>query len=98
MSLPVFLRPEAEDDLVAAKAWYGGQRGPLGDDFLDEVSAALQRIGDMPQMYDIEWRDVRPVRIRRFPYVIYYRILPARVEVLAVLHGRQDPAAWQSRA
>lgn len=44
------------------------------------------------------WKDVRFCRTRRFPYVVYYRVKADRVEVLAVLHGRRDPADWKRRA
>ncbi len=35
--------------------------------------------------------------VRRFPYVVYYRIQGGRVSILAIQHGARDPSAWQSR-
>jgi hypothetical protein len=43
-------------------------------------------------------QDVRAVRLRRFPFVVYYVVLADRAEVLAVMHGSRDESAWQSRA
>lgn len=97
MSLPVILRPEAEQDVESTRDWYEQQAG-LGQAFLDRVSDALDRIGAMPEMYAVVWQDVRACRLRRFPFVVYYRVLADRVEVLAVLHGSRDASAWQSRA
>ena len=37
MILEVRLRPEAEQDLADASAWYEEQRQGLGHEFLDEV-------------------------------------------------------------
>lgn len=78
--------------------WYESQRQGLGDEFSTEAHAALRRVGAMPEAFAINWRDVRAHLLRRFPYVVYYRVLPDRVEVLAILHGRRDPSTWRSRA
>ncbi|MBI4756879.1 MAG: hypothetical protein HY778_15970 [Betaproteobacteria bacterium] len=32
--------------------------------------------------------------ISRFPYLVFYLAEPARVVVLAVLHGSRSPDAW----
>ena len=47
-SLPVVLRPEAEHDLLTAHVWYEGQRAGLGDEFTEQVTAALERVAEMP--------------------------------------------------
>ena len=52
----------------------------------------------MPELYAVTFRGVRPAKLRRFPYVMYYRMLADRIEVLAVLHGSRNPRVWQSRA
>jgi plasmid stabilization system protein ParE len=98
MSLPVILRPEASDDVLSARDWYDRQRPGLGDAFFAQLSVVLDDIAAMPALYAIVWQDIRTCRLRRFPYVVYYRVLADRIEVLAVLHGRQDSSVWQSRA
>jgi plasmid stabilization system protein ParE len=98
MSLPVILRPEATQDLQDARAWYEQQRPGLGTTFAARAAAALDTIAQFPELFGLVWHDVRAAPIRRHPYVIYYRVLADRVEVIAVLHARRDPSAWQSRA
>ncbi len=98
MSLPVVLRPEAEQDLLSARHWYDRRGGNLGDEFATQVGVVFAQLGAMPELFAITWQDVRVCRLRRFPYVVYYRALIDRVEVLAVLHGSRDPSTWQSRA
>jgi len=51
----------------------------------------------MPEMYSVVWQNVRAARLRRFTYVVYYRVHDDRIEVLAVMHGSRDASAWQSR-
>lgn len=98
MSLPLFIRPEAEQDLASARAWYNGQRRGLGAGFIGEITAALERISSRPGMYDLVHVDVRACRVHRFPYLVYFRVLSDRIEVLAVLHGSRHPSGWQERS
>lgn len=98
MSLPIVLRPEASWDAEEARDHLEAQRAGLGQDFLDRLKETLARIGNMPELYGVVWRNVRAARLRRFTYVVYYRVHDDRVEVLAVMHGSRSASAWQSRA
>ena len=44
MNLPLIINPEAEADLIEAKAWYDARRPRLGDDFLLCVEEAFDGI------------------------------------------------------
>jgi toxin ParE1/3/4 len=39
----------------------------------------------------------RAYLLRRFPYIVAYRIAEHRVEVLAVAHGHRKPGYWSDR-
>jgi len=97
MSLPILLRPEAKADLLAARDWYEQQRAGLGDEFAEAVEQLLARIQIFPELYGVLLSKVRGGKLRRFPYVLYYRALPDRIEVLAVLHGSRNPPPWLRR-
>ena len=84
--LPLVIRPEAQADLLDAREWYNRQRAGLGNQFVGAV-----------EEYACTMKSVRRGKIRRFPYVVYYRVLDDRTEVLAVLHGSRDPRVWQRR-
>lgn len=90
---PLVVRPEAQADLLAARDWYGQQRPGLGDDFSDAAEELLDRIAATPKLYPATLTS----KLRRFPYVVYYRMLADCVEVLAVLHGSRNPQIWQDR-
>ena len=94
----MIIRPEAEADLVIARAWYERQREGLGAAFLLCVEEVLDRIDRTPALYPVVYRDVRRAFTRRFPYAVYYRVADNDVVVLGILHTRRDPQEWQSRA
>jgi toxin ParE1/3/4 len=70
---------------------------PVGETFAVALDEAVTRIEAMPLMYAMAFRDVRRGKLRTFPYLIYYRVLSDRIEVIAVLHGSRDPKRWQER-
>jgi len=97
MSLPVVLRPEAGRDVEEVQNYLDAQQTGLGQAFLDRLHESLKQIGALPELCGIVWRNVRAARLRRFAYVVYYRPLDDRVEVLAVMHGSRDESVWQTR-
>ena len=97
MSLPVTFRPEATRDLREARAWYKSRRAGLGMIFAVRAASALDAIGRFPNLYGVVRKNVRAAPIRRHLYIIYYRVLRDRVEVIAVFHGRRDPSALKDR-
>jgi toxin ParE1/3/4 len=97
MSLPVILRPEADDDVETAHRELEKCRVGLGMKFVDQVRVVLERIEAMPEMYAPVWQDVRAARIRKFRHIVYYVVFLDRVEVIAVMHGSREASAWQAR-
>ena len=97
------LHPEAQAELRSAALWYDGQRPGLGDEFISEVSAALDRVGDAPESYP-QWPRtraadpvIRKATIQRFPYVIAFEKHEQHVLVLAVAHAKRRPLYWLTR-
>ena len=67
----VLVRPEAEQDLAAARDWYDRKRAGLGDEFLDAVMSAMRELAGDPERARLYYRDFRRVLLRRFPYKIF---------------------------
>jgi toxin ParE1/3/4 len=97
MSLPVVLRHPAAEDLLAACGYLETQRPGLSTRLVMEVRRVLERITTHPELHGKVFNDVRRTAVKRFPYSVFYRVTPDRIEVLAVFHDSRDPAGWQSR-
>ena len=98
MRLPVKLTDEALLDLQQAHDWYNSRRAGLGITFVLRTKTKLLSLGNAPEAYALIWHNVRATTIKRFPYIVYYRIQSDHVEVLAILHGSRDASEWQRRA
>jgi plasmid stabilization system protein ParE len=97
MSLPLIVRPEAEDDLRQVHAHLQDSRPGLAERFRSELRGLFERIESRPELYGRAWQDVRAALLKKLPYVVYYVVFADRIEILAVLHGSRDRAVWQSR-
>lgn len=91
------LRPEVALDLETAAKWYDERDIGLGADFLTECKATLDRIVEHPASIAASMEGIRSCRIRRFPYVIHYRLEGKVVVVFAIMFGGRDPSAWFDR-
>jgi toxin ParE1/3/4 len=98
MTFVVKKLPVAEQDILEAALWYDQREQGLGDDFLDETDAAVQRLSRDALIHRIRFSDVRRAPIHRFRfYGIYYLIREQEVWVLAIQHGCRHPRHLQQR-
>jgi plasmid stabilization system protein ParE len=97
MSLPVVYLPQAEDDIDAAYLHYEERSLGLGDRFLEVLQELAGGIAANPELYATIHQDVRAAPLRRFPYVVYYRVEVSHILIIAVLHGRRSASRWQGR-
>ena len=97
MTLAVVYRRAARHEFDAAADWYEAQRPGLGVEFVAEIDRAVQLAAETPVRFPVMHRDVRCVRVRRFPYSVFFRAEPRRIVVLSVFHARRDPVVWQQR-
>lgn len=98
MSPRIVLRPEAEADLLQARNWYEQEGSELAEAFTNSLEEMIARIETMPELYAVALENIRRGKLRRFPYLVYYRVLSDRIEVIGVLHGSRNPRVWQGRA
>ncbi|MEG4243510.1 type II toxin-antitoxin system RelE/ParE family toxin [Microcoleus sp. MON2_D6] len=97
MSLSIVLRPAAQEEFDEAVDWYEQQSAGLGVEFLNRVEEALDRISATPEACSIVFQEMRRIVVRKFPYLIFYRVEPEQIVVLAIFHSKREPKTWQSR-
>jgi len=94
---PLILLRAAQADIRKAALFYKRQAKHLGTEFTTEVEHALSRVAENPEIGSPMRRGARKVLVRRFPYLVIYRVLPDHVLVLAVGHQRRHPDFWLNR-
>jgi toxin ParE1/3/4 len=89
--------PAARAEMIAAQEWYEREAEGLGRKFRDEVDFQVGRIAANPLRFPEMLSDVRRARLRRFPYGLFFRLLPDGVYVIACFHSSRDPFIWRNR-
>jgi len=98
VTLPVVWTPEANEDLLEARAWYDNIRQELGERFALAVEATVEPLAEHPLQFPVVYRSRRRAGVRRFPYGIFFEVQDSRIVVIACFHGRRNPRHWQSRS
>ena len=65
--------------------------------FVEEMEVAVAAIGETPERWSRFDGDARRMLLRRYPYVVIYRVVMDRIQILAVAHGRRRPGYWRDR-
>jgi plasmid stabilization system protein ParE len=92
-----FLHPQAKEELEQTILFYKKQQAGLEKRFIEAAEDAIIRVCRNPLLYRKIDDDVRKCRLLHFPYAIVFRIKPAQIEIIAVMHLRKQPNYWQSR-
>jgi toxin ParE1/3/4 len=92
------LDSDAENELDEAVRWYNKQRSGLGLELFAEVEQALGRIY-ANQAIGANYRNTnfRFYHVERFPYVIDFQDLPAKLWIAAIAHASRRPGYWRKR-
>ena len=97
MSYEVQVRRAAELDIAETQSRYESQQSGLGAEFRFEIFRVFDRLSATPFIYQTVHRDVRRAIVRRFPYLIWYRVAGNIVIVLACTYAGRDPKLVQAR-
>ena len=77
--------------------YYSREQDELGQRFLSEVQTVAEDISSSPMRHPIYFEDVRRCVMLRFPFAIYYRVLPGKIRVPAISHTSRHPGYWKNR-
>ncbi|MBA4063253.1 MAG: hypothetical protein C0501_05990 [Isosphaera sp.] len=98
MTRPLVVRGAAQAEAETVAEQYELRAAGLGTRFTDALRDLLGGVTAHPESYAVLFGDVRCAPVRKFPFVVLYRVTAAEVVVLAVLPAKSDPAGWPDRA
>ena len=84
----------ARTEASAAAAFYQGKRPGLAQHLRHSLEDTLHRIRRQPLVYPQIEGGMYKCRLPHFPYGIVYRMREGYIEILAVMHLRKAPRAW----
>lgn len=98
MKRAVVFGPAARVEMLEAIDWYDAHAPSLGDRFVAEINATVTSIAANPLQFPAILRDVRRVRLHRFPYALFFRVDASEIHIFACFHSNRDPKLWRARS
>lgn len=89
--------PSVDSDVKDAYKWYEEQVSGLGEDFLLSTDAALNAIQRGPLGFAIVYKSVRHLKVKRFPFAVFYVVNKNVITITAIVHLSRHPKTWKSR-
>lgn len=87
----------AQRELDDAVVYYNQQQPGLGNAFLAETVAAIDRIRRFPRGWHPLGPELRRCLLRRFAYGVIYRVENEGVLIVALAHVHRRPEYWRTR-
>jgi len=89
--------PDAINELIDAAKFYELRQSNLGYRFLDAVDVALETIQKNPFIASADILGRRKYHVRKFPYLLIYKMSNKFIYILAVAHTSRKPEYWKQR-
>ncbi|NOZ00289.1 MAG: type II toxin-antitoxin system RelE/ParE family toxin [Deltaproteobacteria bacterium] len=96
-SFGIEFHPEALAEARAAKDWYHERSPEIAEGFGRDIAKAIDVISEGPFRWPETSQGVRRYVLRRFPFLIVYKVVDSLIYVIAVAHGRRLPGYWRDR-
>ena len=99
MNYTIMFRRKALEDYDEARLWYQDHSKDSKIRFEKGISQALSKIAAHPKAYSYRFNDVRIMPLKKFPYLICYRVDDVHqiVTVIAVWHQARDREILERR-
>ena len=91
------LSDEAEVDFDKSYEFYNEDSSKVADTFFKRIDSELENIKQNPDSFPIAYKDVKKYVVKKFPFVIYYRIVETVIQVIAIFHTSRNPEIWNER-
>lgn len=91
------LHPDAVEEAAEARRWYSEIRVELGEAFAAELDRAVDRIVTAPSRWPVHVHGTRCVLLDRFAYLVVYRQVKGRIQIVAIQHVKRRPGYWKDR-
>jgi toxin ParE1/3/4 len=91
------VHPDATAEARAARLWYLERSPRAAELFVADLDYAVGLILEAPERWPELPNGRRRYVMRRFPFILVYRIHSDEVRLLAIQHGRRRPGYWKAR-
>jgi hypothetical protein len=91
MPLKIVFRDKALKEMYQTFWWYEEHKIALGELFLERIDAALIEIKANPESFQQIYKKFRHFPLKKFPFVIVYKIYDTEIVIYALFHTKRSP-------
>ena len=92
--------PGAGVEIMEATQWMGEQSPGLGEDLGIEIRRVILLLRRQPGLGSLVYGthgEIRKMMLRRFRYILIYRVRDDVLQVVALMHTSRKPGYWADR-
>jgi plasmid stabilization system protein ParE len=101
MAYKVVVGKSAHTDIKNVLDWYAGESPVALEKFVQGFYRCLDDLSERPESFGLvrQRTRFRRVKIKRFPYLIVFRVdeMRSRVFIAALIHEKRNPDIWVKR-
>ncbi len=91
------LSEEAIEDFDNSYNFYYEDSFKVADTFFKQINISFEIIKQNPTSFPVVYKDVRKFVVKKFPFLVYYRITNSVIQVIAIFHSSRNPEIWNER-
>lgn len=78
-------------ELEEASTYYESKQKGLGLKFIESWETAMQHLGGAPLLYQKKRKQLRTIKLSKFPYLLAFEIIESKVYVYRLSHATRNP-------
>ncbi|MES2138386.1 MAG: type II toxin-antitoxin system RelE/ParE family toxin [Bacteroidota bacterium] len=91
MQHKIIFRDKALKEMLSAYWWYENEKTGLGDLLLENINSSINTLNANPNAYQLIYKKFRHIPLKKFPFVLLYKIYPGEIVIFAVFHTKRNP-------
>lgn len=88
----ILIEEDAKFDIAEGYDWYSKISKQLSNSFLDQIKRTIDYLKENPFLFQLVYKDYRQVPVKKYPFVIIYKIESENVKVYRLFPTNMNPS------
>ena len=88
----ISIEEDAKFDIAEGYDWYSKISQKVSDSFLFQIKQTLDYLEENPFLFQQVYKDYRQVPVKKFPFVIIYKVANESVKVYRIFPTNMNPS------
>jgi toxin ParE1/3/4 len=89
----ISIEEDAKFDIAEGYDWYSKISEKASDSFLVQIKKTIEYLEQDPFLFQLIYKNYRHVPVKKFPFVIIYKVETQSVKIYRVFSTKMDPSS-----